>query len=74
MHDTNPLYTLPASAGFAEALKKVKTVVYLGDRVDETGRYSHYVLPGLHFLENWGDAEPQVGLYSLDAAVDLPAL
>ena len=72
LHDTNPLYTLPASVGFAEALQQVKTVVYLGDRVDETGRQSHYVLPGLHFLENWGDAEPQVGLYSLTQPAIFP--
>lgn len=64
-YGTNPGYFLPETAGFAAALGKVKTVVSLADRVDETGRYAHYVLPGLHWLENWGDAQPRAGLYSL---------
>ncbi|MFZ5433265.1 MAG: 4Fe-4S dicluster domain-containing protein, partial [Calditrichota bacterium] len=62
---SNPMFWLPESAGVETALKKVKTIVSLSDRVDETARYGHYVLPGLHYLESWGDAEPQVGLYSL---------
>jgi molybdopterin-containing oxidoreductase family iron-sulfur binding subunit len=65
IHDTNPAYWLPASAGFADAIKKVKTVVSLEGRVDETALQAHFVLPGLHYLESWGDAEPQAGLYSL---------
>ena len=65
IYGNNPAYSLPQSAGFEEALKKVKTKVYLGDRVDETGALCDFVLPSLHFLESWGDAEPQRGLYSL---------
>jgi Fe-S-cluster-containing dehydrogenase component/anaerobic selenocysteine-containing dehydrogenase len=62
---TNPEFWLPAGAGLGDALSKVKTIVSLADRIDETATHAHYVLPGLHFLENWGDAEPQKGLYSL---------
>jgi MoCo/4Fe-4S cofactor protein with predicted Tat translocation signal len=65
IHDTNPAYWLPESAGFTEALKKVKTVISFSERVDETAIHAHFVLPGLHYLESWGDAEPQAGLYSL---------
>ncbi len=65
IYGTNPAYCLPGSAEFAEALKNVKTKVYLGDRVDETGSLCDLVLPSLHALESWGDAEPQRGLYSL---------
>ncbi|MCI0405980.1 MAG: TAT-variant-translocated molybdopterin oxidoreductase, partial [candidate division Zixibacteria bacterium] len=61
----NPVYSLPISTGFAEALQKVKKVVYLGDRVDETGELCDYVLPLTHPLESWGDAEPQKGVFSL---------
>ncbi len=61
----NPVYSLPSSAGFAEALQRVKKVVYLGDRVDETGELCDYVLPVTHPLESWGDAEPQKGVFSL---------
>ncbi len=61
----NPVYSLPLSAGFAEGLKKVKKIIYLGDRVDETGEVADYVLPITHPLESWGDAEPQKGVFSL---------
>lgn len=70
---TNPAYWLPPSAGFADAVPHVKTVVSLADRVDETAAISApYVLPGLHYLESWGDSEPQVGLYSLAQPSILP--
>ncbi len=65
IHGANPAYSLPASTGFMEALGKVKKVVYLGDRVDETGELCDYVLPATHPLESWGDAEPQRGVFSL---------
>jgi MoCo/4Fe-4S cofactor protein with predicted Tat translocation signal len=71
-YGTNPGYTLPEAAGFANALKNVKTKVHLGDRGDETGRLADYLLPGLHWLENWGDAEPQVGLYSVIQPTVMP--
>ncbi len=62
---TNPAYSFPASAGFGEGLQRVKKIVYLGDRVDETGELCDYVLPVTHPLESWGDAEPQKGVFSL---------
>ncbi|MBL0062038.1 MAG: 4Fe-4S dicluster domain-containing protein [bacterium] len=62
---TNPAYSLPESAGVAAAFGKASTVIHLGDRADETGRLAMYLLPGQHWLESWGDAEPQVGLYSV---------
>jgi Fe-S-cluster-containing dehydrogenase component len=65
VHGTNPAYFLPAEAGWEDAVSKVKTVVSLQDRVDETARFAHYVLPSLHWLENWGDPEPQAGLFCL---------
>src|SRR4030066_137693 len=64
-YGANPDYSLPESAGFKAALSKVKTVVSLNDRLDETSVLADYLLPSLHFLESWGDAEPQKGLYSL---------
>jgi molybdopterin-containing oxidoreductase family iron-sulfur binding subunit len=69
---TNPAFTLPQAAGFGDALKKVKTAVSLADRVDETAKGCDYVLPSLHELEAWGDAEPQVGLYGLTQPAIMP--
>ena len=65
IHGTNPVYGAPDNQGFTEALKKVEMVIYTGDRVDETGAKSHYVLPDHHFMENWGDVELAKGLYSI---------
>ncbi|MCB9365788.1 MAG: 4Fe-4S dicluster domain-containing protein [Calditrichaeota bacterium] len=72
VYGTNPAYSLPESAGVKSAFAKAKTVVHLGDRADETGRLATYLLPGLHWLESWGDAEPQVGLYSVIQPTILP--
>lgn len=65
IHRTNPAYALPKSAGFAEALKKVKTVIYTGSHLDETAKLSHYIAPDHHHLENWGDSEIQKGVYAI---------
>lgn len=61
----NPLYALPAASGFAEALRRVPVVIYLADRLDETCAAAHLILPASHFLESWGDTEPQTGVYGL---------
>lgn len=65
IHNSNPLYTLPSSSGFREALAKVKTVFYTGDRMDETGIASNYVMPDHHPLEKWMDVEYVNGLTSV---------
>jgi len=65
VHGTNPVYSLPESAGFTAALSKVKAVIAVGDREDETARFAQLVLPEHHYLENWGDASIRKGLVSL---------
>lgn len=72
IHDSNPAYWLPESAGSADALKNVKLVVSLSTHIDETACHAHFVLPGLHYLESWGDSEPQVGLHSLTQPCIMP--
>lgn len=65
IHRLNPVYLLPKDSGFLEALKKVELVIYTGDRVDETGALATYVAPDHHDFENWGDAELQAGVFSI---------
>ncbi len=65
IHKTNPLYSLPESFGFKEALKKVEMVIYTGDRSDETGRQADYIIPDNHSLEAWGDLESAGGYCSI---------
>ncbi len=69
---TNPNFTLPVAAGFADASKRVKHIVALTDRVDETAYLADYVLPTLHPLESWSDAEPVSGMLSLQQPAILP--
>ncbi len=65
IHNSNPLYTLPEASGFRSALAKVKTVFYTGDRVNETGIGSNYIIPDHHPLEKWMDVENISGVLSL---------
>ena len=51
----NPVYDAPSDLHFADALKRVSSVIRLGDLPDETARVSNWVLPLAHFLESWGD-------------------
>lgn len=63
--NVNPLYSLPKSAGLEEALSKVSTVVYVGDKFDETARAADYVAARSHALEAWGDAQAQDDLFTI---------
>jgi molybdopterin-containing oxidoreductase family iron-sulfur binding subunit len=65
VHGTNPVYSLPASSGFDEALAKVPFVVSLASLPDETSERANLVLPDHTPLESWGDAEPRPGIHSL---------
>ena len=65
IYRSNPIYQLPSTLGFREALGKVPVVVAIADREDETAKNAMYVLPDHHYLENWGDYNPRTGVYSL---------
>jgi molybdopterin-containing oxidoreductase family iron-sulfur binding subunit len=65
VHDADPVYSLPAAAGFAEALGKVGLVVSTAPMLDETAARAQLVLPDHTPLESWGDAEPRAGVRSL---------
>jgi Fe-S-cluster-containing dehydrogenase component/anaerobic selenocysteine-containing dehydrogenase len=65
IHGLNPVYFLPNGDAFANAMKKVKTVVAVNDRIDETADFADVVLSENHYLENWGDAHVKSGVHSL---------
>jgi MoCo/4Fe-4S cofactor protein with predicted Tat translocation signal len=56
--DSDPVYTMPAAWGFADALTKVKTSVSFAEKPDFTSVLTQYVCPTHHFLESWNDANP----------------
>jgi Fe-S-cluster-containing dehydrogenase component/anaerobic selenocysteine-containing dehydrogenase len=68
----NPAFTLPTSADFVESSKKVGTVIALAERDDESAQLADLVAADHHWLENWGDAHPRKGLYSLQQPVLAP--
>ena len=54
IHGVNPAFELPKSLGFAEALKKVETVISFATFPDETALLSDYIFPDHHGLESFG--------------------
>jgi len=63
--DVNPVYFMPKGTAFADALKKVKTIVSIADRLNETGLYADVVLSESHYLESWGDAHSRPSFHLL---------
>lgn len=61
----NPLYSLPKSLLFKEALEKVENVIYLTQYDDETAKVANYVAAESHPFEAWGDVNPSKGVYSI---------
>jgi molybdopterin-containing oxidoreductase family iron-sulfur binding subunit len=67
VYDTNPVFFLgkDLKKKFIQGLKKVETVISFADRIDETAKFAHYLLPVSHSFESWGDREYTKGLYSI---------
>jgi anaerobic selenocysteine-containing dehydrogenase len=54
IHGVNPVFELPRSLGFSEALANVGTVISFATFPDETAVASNYIFPDRHGLESWG--------------------
>jgi anaerobic selenocysteine-containing dehydrogenase len=54
IHGVNPVFELPRSMGFAEALANVETVISFATFPDETAVAADYIFPDRHGLESWG--------------------
>jgi len=54
VHGVNPVFELPKSLGFEEALKNVETVISFATFPDETAQLADYIFPDRHGLESWG--------------------
>jgi anaerobic selenocysteine-containing dehydrogenase len=61
IHGVNPVFELPKSLGFAEALANVGTVISFATFPDETAVASDYIFPDHHGLESWGYQRPATG-------------
>jgi molybdopterin-containing oxidoreductase family iron-sulfur binding subunit len=67
----NPAFTLPASAGYADAVNG-KTVIALGNHFDETGKAATWHIAESSFMEAWGDVRSFDGHYSVIQPVIAP--
>jgi molybdopterin-containing oxidoreductase family iron-sulfur binding subunit len=65
MSGVNPVYTLPNSKEFTDALKKVHTSVSFSLKEDETASVSTIAAAAPHYLESWGDVSITKGTYGL---------
>jgi anaerobic selenocysteine-containing dehydrogenase len=72
INNTNPVFTMPAAARFAEALESVPLIVSLSTFMDETTALADIVLPSHTYLESWGDDIPQPGVGFSVAAISQP--
>ena len=63
VHNANPLYGLPPSVQFGQALAKVPVIVSFSSFMDETTAMADLILPDSSYLESWDAymAEPGVG-------------
>ncbi|MGE5074074.1 MAG: molybdopterin-dependent oxidoreductase, partial [Anaerolineae bacterium] len=54
VHGVNPVFEMPSSLGFKDALKNVAQVISFATFPDETALEADYVFPDHHGLESWG--------------------
>lgn len=65
VYGANPVYSFFAADKFAAGVKKCPLTVSFSEKMDETTELCKYVIPSHHWLECWGDAEPQAGYISV---------
>jgi MoCo/4Fe-4S cofactor protein with predicted Tat translocation signal len=65
MSGVNPVYSMPANAGFADALKKVSLSAAFSLKEDETASVTTIAAAVPHYLESWNDVMITKGTYGL---------
>ncbi|HCA43740.1 MAG TPA: molybdopterin oxidoreductase [Bacteroidetes bacterium] len=70
--DVNPVYNLPGSMNFKDAMIKAGKVITMTTLDNETSSLSSYVLPINTDFESWGDFRSRVDFYSFQQPVLSP--
>ena len=70
--DSDPVFHFPDDLGYADALKKVPTVISLTESASDSSAVGNYTLPISHAFESWGDTKTRTGFYSLQQPVIAP--
>lgn len=65
VYDCNPVYSYADGKKLAEGISRLPLSVSYNSTLDETTECCKFVIPSHHWLESWGDAEPQTGTLSL---------
>ena len=74
LHDTNPIFSMPSSSSFREAMENVPLVVALSSFMDETTVMADLILPTDNYLEAWGDDVPEPGVGFSVASISQPTV
>ena len=74
INGANPIFNLPPSAEFSEALAQIPLVVSLSSFLDETTAMADLILPSHTYLESWGDDFPEPGVGFSVGAISQPAV
>ncbi len=72
VHEANPAYATPGSAGLATAIGKAAFKVSTAAVLDETAALCDLILPGSHALERWDDVRPRAGVRGLMQPAMMP--
>ena len=59
---TNPAYTMPASSGILDALRKAGAVISFAPVIDDSAVYADFILPSDHALESTVAVAPSVSV------------
>ena len=70
--DSNPVFTVPATWGFGQALKRVPFSLTLAGSEDETARSCTWFVPKTHDWETWSDARSYDGTVTILQPQSLP--
>lgn len=70
--DVNPVFELPPTFGYADALKGIPVSVALTEEENETSQFCTHVLPIHNPFESWGDYVVRSGFASLQQPVIAP--
>jgi anaerobic selenocysteine-containing dehydrogenase len=74
VNGANPVFGLPAAAGFSESLAGIPMIVSLSSFMDETTALADLILPSHTYLESWGDDFPEPGVGFTVGAISQPVV
>lgn len=65
LNEGDVAFDAPSNLEIASKFAKLKNLVHLGYRLNQTAKLATWHVPGAHFLESWGDHFSLSGVYSV---------